>query len=444
VPSLCPRRKVSVLTNLTDISAAVDQLDSHQFVEFLDQLVRVNTTVPPGQHYSDFIAIISPRLEALGFSIQVVTIPDEFIKQAYPTVEGPRVNLVATKDFGQEKMITFYGHMDVVPVPNEGNEKWRTDPFKAVLKGKRIFGRGVADMKGSIAALIVALELLQSLRLKPKYNIRFVACTDEELGVKPGVCYLAEKGFIKGTIFSMDALVWDKYVVGALGDLLVEIEVIGLSCHSGMNFLGINAIDAIVPILVELLKLRKKVESRRSTVPGIPRPETPTERYLSPMLNLSIIRGGVKNNIVPGTCQLTLDRRLIPEEKIDEVTLEIMEAVNRGKAKSSAKDVKVEFHYLFAPLKIDPTTPEARRMQQVICRVNNIKGGFLQQLALPASTDLGFLNDLLKTEDFILRGVANASSNPHGVNETVSLSDVYTFIKEVLLFLVGDDLSASR
>jgi acetylornithine deacetylase/succinyl-diaminopimelate desuccinylase-like protein len=87
------------LTNLTDISAAVDQLDPHQFVEFLDQLVRINTTVPPGQHYSDFIAIISPRLETLGFSLQVVTIPDEFVKQAYPTVEGPRVNLVAIKDF---------------------------------------------------------------------------------------------------------------------------------------------------------------------------------------------------------------------------------------------------------------------------------------------------------------------------------------------------------
>ncbi|OLS12605.1 MAG: peptidase M20 [Promethearchaeota archaeon CR_4] len=438
------KKVVVLLTSLADISAAVDQFNTHQFVEFLDQLVRINTTVPPGLHYSDFIAIISPRLEALGFALQIVKIPDEFVKQAYPMVEGSRINLVAIKDLGQEKTITFYGHMDVVPAPNEGNEKWRTDPFKATLKGKRIFGRGVADMKGSIAALIIALELLQKLDLKPKYNIRFVACTDEELGGKSGVYHLAEQGFLKGTIFCMDALMWDKYVVGALGDLLVEIEVVGMSCHSGLNFLGINAIEAIVPILIELLKLRKKVEARRSTVPGIPRPETPTERNMSPMLNLSIIRGGIKNNIVPGTCQLTIDRRLIPEEKIDDVTLEIMEAINRGKAKSSAKDVKVNFQYLYAPLKVDPTTSEARRMQQVICRVNNIKSDTLQQLALPASTDIGFLNDILKTKDIILRGVANASSNPHGVNEIVSLVDIFTFIKEILLFLAGDDLPATR
>ncbi len=427
------------MVDLTDIFAAVDNLDPKEYVEFLDQLIRVNTTVPPGEHYSDFIAAISPHLETLGFSLEAVTIPDEFVRQAYPMVQGPRVNLVAIKELGQEKTITFYGHMDVVPALDEGKDKWRTDPYRAVLKGKRVFGRGVADMKGSIAALIFALELLQSLDLKPKYNIRLILCTDEELGLKPGVCYLAERGFIKGTIFCMDGLIWDKYIVGASGDLLAEIEVTGLSCHSGMNFMGVNAIDAMFPILEELLQLRKKVETRRSaTLPGIPRPETPTERKQGPMFNLSIIRGGVKNNIVPGTCQLTIDRRIIPDEKIDDVKSEIMEAVDRGKAKSIAKDVKVEFHYLFAPLRINTNTPEALRMQQVIRIVNNFKGESLQPLALPASTDMGFLNEILKTEDFILRGIANASSNPHGVNETISLSDVLTFIKEVLLFLTGD------
>jgi len=50
---------------------------------------------------------------------------------------------------------------------------------------------------------------------------------------------------------------------------------------------------------------------------------------------------------------------------------------------------------------------------------------------------MGFLNEILKTKDIILRGIANASSNAHGVNETVSLSDIYAFIKEVLLFLAG-------
>lgn len=426
------------MTNLEEIAAAVDELDPQKIVDFIDQLVKINTTVPPGEHYADLIKAVSPRLENLGFTLEPVTIPDEFVRQPYPTVKGSRVNLVAIKDFGQTKTITFYGHMDVVPAQDEVNEKWRVDPFRATLKGKRIFGRGVADMKGSIASLILAFEIMQIMDFKPKYNVRFVLCTDEELGGKPGVCYLAEQGYVKGTVFCMDGLIWDKYVVGALGDILVDIDVLGVSCHSGMNFLGTNAIDAIVPILDELVLLRKKVEARRSAVPGIPRPETPTERNMGPMFNLSIIQGGIKNNIVPGVCHLTIDRRMIPEEKIDDVTFEIMEAINRGKARSIAKDVKVVFHSLFAPLKIDPTTPEARRMAQVIRAVSEIQAEELQQLALPASTDMGFLNEILKTEDIILRGIANPSSNPHGVNETVSLSDIYTFIKEVLLFLAGD------
>jgi len=70
-----------------------------------------------------------------------VTVPDELIKAAFPPLKGPRPNLVAIKDYGQDKTITFYGHMDVVPAPDEENERWRTDPFHAILKGKRIFGR---------------------------------------------------------------------------------------------------------------------------------------------------------------------------------------------------------------------------------------------------------------------------------------------------------------
>ncbi len=426
------------MVDLADISDVVDQLEVQQYVDFLDQLVRINTTVPPGDCYAEFIGAVSPRLERLGFQLQVVEVPDELIKTAFPPLKGPRPNLVAIKDFGLDKTITFYGHMDVVPAPDEENERWRTNPFRATLKGKRIFGRGVADMKGSIAALVIAFELLQKLRLKPKYNLRFVLCTDEEIGGKPGVCYLAEKGYIQGTIYCMDGIMWDKFVVGALGGALVEITTIGTSCHSGMNYLGTNAVDAMVPILDELLILRKKVEARRSKIPGIARPETPTERVMSPMFNLSVIHGGIKSNIVPGTCQLVIDRRMIPEEMIEDVRQEILDAVNRGKARSIAKEVKFEFHDCFAPLITDPNTPSAKRLQQVIRIVSKIKAPTLQQLALPASTDMGFLNEILKTKDILMRGIGNASSNSHGVNEVVSISDIYTFMKEVILFLSGD------
>ncbi len=421
-----------------DVFSQVDAITPKEIVDFIDQLVRVNTTVPPGDCYGEFIGVVSPRLEKLGFQLQVVVVPDELIKTAFPPLTGPRPNLVAMKDYGMDHTITFYGHMDVVPAPDEENERWRTNPFQAILKGKRIFGRGVADMKGSIATLIIVLELLQKLKLKPKYNLRIVLCTDEEIGGKPGVCYLAENGFVQGTIYCMDGIMWDKFVVGALGDALVEITTTGTSCHSGMNYLGINAIDAMVPILDELLILRKQVEARRSKIPGIARPETPTERVMSPMFNLSVIKGGIKSNIVPGTCQLVIDRRMIPEEKVEDVRQEILDAVNRGKARSIAKEVKFDFHDCFAPLITDPNTPSAKRLQRVIRIVSKIKAETLQQLALPASTDMGFLNEILKTKDILMRGIGNASSNAHGVNEVVSLSDIYTFMKEVLLFLCGD------
>src|SRR5271157_649528 len=287
------------MANLSEISRAVESLDLDQVVVRINELVSIDTTIPPGEHYADLIEVVSPYLENIGFSLEIVQVPEELVQQIPFALHGPRPNLVATKDFGQKDTITFYGHMDVVPAPNEGSEKWRTNPYEAVLKGKRIFGRGVADMKGFIAIVILALELMHQQAFTPQYNIRVVVCTDEEVGVQPGVSYLAKQGYIEGTVFCGDGPIWDKYVVGAPGLLVAEIETIGKTCHAGMNFLGVNAVDAMIPILDELLVLKQDVEARRSQVPGVPRTETPDERFMSPMFNMDVIRGGEKFNIVP-------------------------------------------------------------------------------------------------------------------------------------------------
>jgi succinyl-diaminopimelate desuccinylase len=227
-------------------------------------------------------------------------------------------------------------------------------------------------------------------------------------------------------------------VVGAPGLSIAEIETIGKTCHAGMNSMGVNAVDAMVPILDELLVLKQEIEARRSRVPGVPRTETPDERFMSPMFNMDVIRGGEKFNIVPPSCKLTIDRRVIPEESLEDAEREIMDAVERGRSRSVAIDVHVAFHHLYPPLFIDPATPAALRLQAVIKAVNQMGERTLDPIAMPGSTDMGFLNEILHTHDILLRGVANVSSSAHGVNETISVKDVYVLIKEILLFLCGD------
>lgn len=367
-------------------------------------------------------------------------VPDELVKQIPFPLQGPRVNLVASKDFGQEKYITFCGHMDVVPADDEGTEKWRFPPFETtMIKSGKIYGRGVADNKGAMVCLILALQLIEKLHLTPKYNIRVLNCTDEEIGVYPGIRYLAEEGYIKGTVFCMDFSIDPIILMGAAGDLDVEVETIGRSSHSGLSFLGVNALEGMVPILVELMNLKKIVEERQSKdIPGFPRTKTAEKRNMTPLLNLDVIKAGEKSNIIPNLCRLTINRRIIPDEKYEDVKQEIMDAIERGKQKSNLLDVKTTFLYDYPPLKVDINAPDVQKIKKVVKLVQNIPEEKIRTMGMAITFDVGFVAQILNTQDIILRGVANAGSNPHGVNETIKLKDIKKFVKEILVFLCED------
>ena len=152
--------------------------------------------------------------------------------------------------------------------------------------------------------------------------------------------YLARKGYIPdGPIICMEGMQEPLDWLASAGCVDVSIKVKGKSCHSGMNFLGVNAIEESIPILDELMGLKKVVEKRESQVPGVKMPGAPSDK-MTPMFNIDIIKGGTKSNIVPSSCDIVLNRRYIPEEKYDEVVEEIDEAINRGRKGSKALDVR--------------------------------------------------------------------------------------------------------
>ncbi|TFF63784.1 MAG: M20 family peptidase [Promethearchaeota archaeon] len=420
-----------------EIDEEVESLDEQEIMDLMKKVIAVNTIIPPGKNYDKLVEILEPYFNKIGYSTERVTVPEELVEQIPYNLEGPRINLVAIKEFeGNDEYVSFYGHMDVVPAPNEGKQKWRFDPLQAtMIKSGKIYGRGVADMKGSIVCMILALQLIHKLRLKPKYNIRALICTDEEIGIWPGVRYLNEKGYVKGIIFCMEGVVNPILPIGAAGALNVIVETIGRSCHSGMNFMGVNALEEMVPILVELMKLKKVVEERESDdIPGFPRFGTGEQRNMTPMFNLDMIKSGEKPNIVPDVCKLTINRRLIPEEKYEDVKREIQEAVDRGAKRSKALDVKTTFIYDYPAVKIDPNSYAVTRVKKVISKVQDIPEEKIQLIGMSGSTDMGYLDGY----DILIRGTSNPGSNAHGVNETIKMNDVKTFIKEIIAFLCLD------
>lgn len=424
------------MVDLERIYEEVDNLGRHQIMDIMTKLVGVDTTVPPGNTYREYVDLISPYFKKLGYSLEEVIMPDELVKQIPYPLEGPRVNLVATKDFGQKKFVCFYGHMDVVPAPNDGEKKWRFPPFEAtMIKSGKIYGRGTSDMKGAMACLILALQIIEKLKLTPKFNIRVMNCTDEEIGTYPGVRYLEERGYVKDIIFCMEGVINPIIPVGAAGALNVNVETIGRSCHSGMNFMGVNALEEMVPILVELMKLKKIVEERESAdIPGVRPSDTGERMNMSPMFNLDIIRSGEKENIVPDLCTLTINRRYIPDEKYEDVIQEIQDAIDRGKAKSKALDVKVTYKYDYPAFKNDQNSPANLRIKKVMNLVQGVSEDEIAIVGTSGSTDMGFLTNY----DVIIHGNSSVVSNSHGVNETIKLKDILTYIKEIIVFLCAD------
>jgi succinyl-diaminopimelate desuccinylase len=400
-----------------------------KLLERYRMVIGVDTVVPPGRNYDTLIDLVEPEFQRLGFETKRVVIPEELYAHIPLPLDGPRVNLVATRSVGKE-LVTIYAHMDVVPI----EEAWTVDPFGAEYKDGKIFGRGTADMKGTIASLITAIEIMDECGIEPNYDLIVCLCTDEEIGGYPGIWHLAKEGYVKGHMLCLEGKQDPTMSLGSAGMVDVTVTVMGESCHSGMNFLGVNAIDAMLPILNELYALKQEVEQRESEIPGMVHPKARSTQ-MTPMFNFSIINGGVKANIVPATATLLINRRFIPEETYEEVTAEILEAVERGKAKSPARDVKVDFYDAYPAMRLRRDGPRMAKMWEAMKTVHGYTDDDLNAYAVAGSTDMANIQQELGWDDIPFCGTGRSDSRVHGADEFVYMRDVKAHVKELIHYL---------
>lgn len=401
-------------------------------IDILKALIAVNTCIPPGKNYDRLADILEPELKSFGFETRRVLVPEEKYRQIPEPLCGERVNLVGVlKNNGPRS--SFYGHMDVVPV----DDRWTVDPFAGTVKNGKLYGRGTVDMKGSIAAFLGAAKVIREMGLEPRFQMECCFCTDEEVGVYPGARYLAEEGYFSNhLVWGELATVEPATLIGVNGAVRADILAVGKTCHSGMNWMGVNAVEEMVPVMQALLDLKKQVEKKTSHIPAFPLPGAPSDK-MTPMFNLTVIHGGFKDNVVPGECRLTINRRYIPEEKVEDVIAEIKMAVTQGKEKSKLLDLLVGYYNLYSPVVIDPESEAVKKMQAAATAVwgyqNFLRGG------ITASSDLGMVLEALQAEGpqvaccSLLRPGINA---PHGVDEFILVEDLIALTKQLVHYYV--------
>lgn len=407
---------------------AIIERNAEFLVETLRNLVKVDTSVPPGWNYDRLVDILEPMFQEFSFKTKRVIVPPAQLKQIKMQLEGERVNLVASKELGLPP-VSVYAHMDVVPAVGE----WKHDPFAGDIEDGYIYGRGVSDMKGSIASLLTALKVMHDLDLKPCFDIHCMMCTDEEIGVYPGAYHLAREGYFKGHLIWLEPGYQDPIEVGsAAGMIDIEIIVVGKGCHSGQNFLGINALEESIPILNELMALKRIVQKKESATMVYMADGRP--KRATPMFNIDIINSGTKSNIVPDTCRIVVNRRYLPEESFEVIVKETEEAIAQGARESRALEVKTDYTHVYIPSVLDTKSEYAERAR----RVRHLVHGYDQFSVIHSggSLDVGFVTDVLGNHKVVTFGPRRISDvSMHAPDEHIAINDLVDTAKEILFYL---------
>src|ERR1700724_77881 len=155
-----------------------------ELVDLTQALIRFPTVNPPGEAYQPCAEFIGRRLSAHGFAI-------EYVRAAGTPGDSerhPRINVIARRESGEPgPCVHFNSHIDVVQ-PGAG---WTMDAFAAHVKDGKVFGRGACDMKGGLAASIIAVEALIDSGAKLPGTLEISGTVDEESGGYGGGHYLA-------------------------------------------------------------------------------------------------------------------------------------------------------------------------------------------------------------------------------------------------------------
>jgi len=400
------------------------ELDKEYLMDLLKKIISFKTVAPPGSNYQEIVDWLVPIFREMGFKAQKLTMPQEVFaaKCTDSRLVGDRFNMRADLSVGAEKTLVIYAHLDVVPA--EGN--WETDPFQLVQKNGRVYGRGVSDCKGSIAALIAALKALLE-KGKPKYNLSVLLTTDEEVGGYSGLCYLTDLGQVKGDLMlCMDGFC-DDVVIGSNGIITWDVVVHGRSAHSGSSFLGINAVERSVPVMEALMSLKKIVQARTSSLPASTALEAVGKKRLMPMLNITMINGGIKENIVPDKCTLRGDRRVIPEESMDEAMAEIERTL-----KPLDVEYDLKFYPGYPPMSVNPDHEWVAEVREAVQRGM----GFFPRLSgAQGSLDQAYATEKTDIPTCVFGVGRQLESNIHGLNENVRVSDLNGFARFIIELL---------
>jgi len=412
--------------NTETLFKAIDERRD-ELVELTRALIRFPTVNPPGEAYRPCAEFIGERMRTRGFTVDYVH------AAGTPGDSGhyPRINVIARRS-GETPgpCVHFNSHIDVV----QTGRGWTLDPFGAVVKDGRVYGRGACDMKGGLAASIIAVEALLDCNAKLPGTLEISGTVDEESGGYGGVHYLAERGWFSPPrvdhVIIPEPLNVDRVCIGHRGVWWAEIETHGRMAHGSMPFLGDCAVRHMHAVVDRFERdLYPKLAARRTDMPVVPS----GARHST--LNINSIHGGPAETpgyptpVVPDSCRMVIDRRLLIEESIDGVKAEVRDLLeqlvkDRAGFRYSIRDI-----FEVRPTMADRNGPVARSTAAAIRRVIGRDPEFI---CSPGTYDQKHIDRVGKLRDCIAYG-PGILDLAHQPDEYVVIDDMVNSAKVMAL-----------
>ncbi len=269
-------------------------------LDLTQRLIAIPSENPPGNHYQDCARVLLDELRRLGFD----------------DVRSVGACVLASAGAGT-RALYFSGHYDVVPAQSR-------QQFQPRVEGANLFGRGSSDMKSGLAAMIHAAAAARDEGLLETGRIAIVLVPDEETAGPLGSRHLDSLGLLGRDAIGMltpeptGGVIWNAN----RGAISLRATMRGKAAHVGRQFEGVNAFERALPALARLAALKQEVELRETLHNIAP----PAARKSILMLG-GRAEAGANFNVTPDFFSFTIDRRINPEENLDEEKRRLLDAL---------------------------------------------------------------------------------------------------------------------
>lgn len=291
---------------------------------FIAELVAIPTENPPGRHYQECARLLASRLRKLGLPAETIPVPRRF-------APGEARYCVLSSLGRGRRTLFFHGHYDVVPAQSP-------QQFKPVVKNGLLGGRGSADMKGGLAAMIYAMAVIKESGQPLDGQIRLVLVPDEETGGAGGTRFLLESGRLGRDGIGMvtpeptSGVIWNA----CRGAISMRVTVRGRPAHVGLHYRGVNAFERAMEVAREFTTLGRRIAQRKTQFPI-----APSAARNSVLLIGGQGAGGTNFNVVPAQYSFTLDRRINPEESLAREKRALLRVVERFRKRGVRIDAQI-------------------------------------------------------------------------------------------------------